>query len=132
MTDAATAPAGDPRQLDPLAREFTGGRFALFDLYRANVQSGGGAVLEGRVFTDCTIEGPALMLVLEGVFFDSTNFGPTGGDMRNMLFQPLGNVAVGAIPVRNCTFTRCQFETIGITGNEALLKMLIEQVTTSG
>ena len=41
-------------------------------------------------------------------------------------------MGIGAIPVRNCTFTRCQFQTIGITGNETLLKMLIEQVTTSG
>ena len=132
MTDQPLPPPATTRSMDPLAKNFSGGTLSLFDLYRANVQSGGGAVLEGRVFTDCVIEGPAVMLALEGVRFEGVNFGQTGGDMRNMLFQPLGNVAVGAIPVRNCTFTRCQFETIGITGNEALLKMLIEQVTTSG
>lgn len=132
MTDAATAVAGDPRQLDPLAREFTGGRFALFDLYRANVQSGGGAVLEGRVFTDCVIEGPAVMLALEGVRFEGVNFGQTGGDMRNMLFRPMsGQMAIGSIPVRNCTFRNCQFQTLGITGPDELLNVLVEQVRTT-
>lgn len=132
MTDQPMPVPATSRNLDPLARDIRGGTFTLFDLYRASVGAGGGVRIEDRTFTDCTIKGPALMLVLEGVFFDSTDFGPTGGDMRNMLFQPLGTVGIGAIPVRNCTFTRCQFETIGITGNEALLKMLIEQVTTSG
>lgn len=132
MTDQPSSTTARSRTLDPLAKEFSGGSFSLFDLYRASVQAGGGVRIEGRTFTDCTIEGPALMLVLNGVRFDSTNFGPTGGDMRNMLFQPLGNVGIGAIPVRDCTFTRCQFQTIGITGDDALLKMLIEQVTTSG
>ena len=132
MTDQPLSPPATSRSLDPLAKDIRGGNFSLFDHYRASVRAGGGVRIEDRTFTDCTIEGPALMLVLEGVFFDSTDFGPTGGDIRNMLFQPLGNVGIGAIPVRNCTFTRCQFQTIGITGNETLLKMLIEQVTTSG
>jgi hypothetical protein len=131
MTDQPLSPPATSRTLDPLATAFTGANFSLFDFYRASVQAGGGVMIEGRAFTDCRIEGPALMLVLDGVHFDNTNFGKTGGDMRNMLFQPLGNVGIGAIPVRNCTFTRCQLETIGITGDESLLKMLIEQVKTT-
>lgn len=129
-TDQPGSPDAASRSLDPRATEFHGGRFALIDLYRASLQAGGGAVIEGRAFTDCTIEGPALMLVLENVNFDQTNFGPTGGDMRNMLFRPLGDMGIGAIPVRNCTFTNCRFLTLGITGNEELLNMLIEQVIT--
>ena len=131
MTDQPVSDGAAPRSLDPRAAEFRGGRFSLFELYRANVQAGV-SVLEGRTFTDCVIEGPALMLVLEGTHFNNTNFGPTGGNMRNMLFQPMGEMGIGAIPVRNCTFTRCQFQTIGITGNETLLQMLIDQVTTTG
>lgn len=129
-TDQPLSPEVTSRSLDPRATGFHGGRFALIDLYRASMQAGGGAVIEGRAFTDCTIEGPALMLVLENVNFDRTNFGPTGGDMRNMLFRPLGDMGIGAIPVRNCTFTNCRFLTLGITGNDELLNMLIEQVTT--
>jgi len=120
------------REIDPRAKEISGGHFALFDLYRANIQAGGGAMIEGRTFTDCYIEGPAVMLALEGVHFDSVNFGPSGGDMRNMLFQSMsGRMAIGAIPVRNCTFRNCQFNTLGITGNEELLRMLVEQVATT-
>lgn len=129
-TDQPVSPQAASRSLDPLATEFNGGRFALTDLYRASMQAGGGAVIEGRAFNNCTIEGPALMLVLEGVHFERTNFGPTGGDMRNMLFRPMGDMGIGAIPVRNCTFTNCQFHTLGITGNDQLLKLLVEQVTT--
>ena len=128
MTDQPFSPTAPSRTLDPLATEFSGATFALFDLYRASVQAGGGVIIEGRSFTDCVVEGPALMLVLEGVHFQSTNFGPTSGDLRNMLFQPMGNMGIGAIPVRNCTFTNCRFNTLGITGNEELLKLLIEQV----
>jgi len=132
-TDQPTPAQARSREMDPRATAFSGGHFALFDLYRANIQAGGQAVLEDRTFTDCHIEGPAVMLVLEGVHFDSTNFGSTGGDLRNMLFRPLsGAMAIGAIPVRNCTFTNCQFISLGITGNDGLLQMLVDQVKTSG
>lgn len=132
-TDQPSSPGAASREIDPRATEISGGHFALFDLYRANLQAGGEAVIEGRTFTDCFIEGPAVMLALEGVHFESTNFGPTGGDVRNMLFRPMtGRTAIGAIPVRNCTFRNCQFHTLGITGGEELLQMLAEQVTTVG
>ena len=130
MTDQPVSPDATSRAMDPRAADFRGGRFPLAELHRANMQAGGGGVLDGRTFTDCTIEGPALMLVLENVNFDRTNFGPTGGDMRNMLFRPLGEMGIGAVPVRNCTFTNCRFHMLGITGNDELLAMLIEQVMT--
>ena len=132
-TDQPVFPQPTLREIDPRATEISGGHFALFDLYRANIQAGGGAILEGRSFTDCFIEGPAVMLVLEGTHFDGVDFGPSGGDLRNILFRPLsGQRAIGAIPVRNCTFTNCRFHTLGITGSEDLLRMLIEQVRTTG
>ena len=130
-SDQPLPPQAAPRPLDPRATEITGAHFTLFDLYRAHLQAGGEAVIEGRTFTDCRIEGPAVMLALEGVHFESTNFGPTGGDVRNMLFRPMtGRMAIGAIPVRNCTFRNCEFHTLGITGGEELLEMLARQVTS--
>lgn len=130
-TDQPVSLPADTRTLDPGATEISGGHFALFDLYRAHIQSGGGSVIEGRTFSDCYIEGPAVMLVLDGNQFEGTNFGPTGGDMRAMLFRPLsGRVAIGAIPVRNCVFRNCQFHTLGITGSDTLLQMLTDQVAT--
>lgn len=128
MTDQPLSPKPAQGARSPLDKEITGAHFALVDLFRANSAAGGGAILEGRTFKNCRIEGPALMLVLDGVHFESTNFGPTGGNMRNMLFQPMGDMGIGAIPVRNCTFTNCEFLALGITGSETLLNALIEQV----
>lgn len=131
--DLTPPPPVQPREIDPLATEISGGHFALFDLYRAHLHASGAAIIEGRTFTDCLIEGPAVMLALEGVHFDGVNFGPTGGDLRNMLFRPVsGQRAIGAIPVRNCTFRNCQFHTLGITGGDDLLETLVRQVAIPG
>ena len=131
--DQAPPKSATSREIDPRSTEISGGHFALFDLYRASMQSGAGAVIEGRTFTDCFIEGPAVMLVLEGTHFEGVNFGPTGGDLRNILFRPMsGQRAIGAVPVRNCTFRNCQFHTLGITGSDDLLQMLVDQVATAG
>lgn len=123
---SAPAPVADPR-----AAVFEGVRIGLLDLYRDHVRAGGGSIIEDRVFSNCLIEGPALMLVLEGVHFESTNFGPTGGHVRNMLFRPLGDVGIGAIPVRNSTFRNCSFHVLGITGSDELLQLLTDQVKTA-
>jgi len=122
----------NPQASDPMAPAFTNMRINLTDLYRSQLHVGGGAIIEGRTFTDCLIEGPAIMLVLDAVHFDSTNFGETGGDVRNMLFRPMGTMAIGAIPVRNSTFKNCQFHTLGITGAEDMLQMLASEVKTVG
>jgi hypothetical protein len=133
MADQTPTGFAEQREVDPLAKEISGGHFALFDLYRANIQNGGGAIIEGRTFTDCYIEGPAVMLVLEGTHFEGVNFGPTGGDLRNILFRPMsGERAIGSVPVRNCTFRNCQFHTLGITGSDDLLQMLVDQVASAG
>ena len=133
MADQTPTGSAESRELDPLATDISGGHFALFDLYRASMQSGGGAIIEGRTFTDCYIEGPAVMLVLEGTHFEGVNFGPTGGDLRNILFRPMsGERAIGAVPVRNCTFRNCQFNTLGLTGSDDLLQMLVDQVASAG
>ncbi|GAA0870594.1 hypothetical protein GCM10009116_24310 [Brevundimonas basaltis] len=133
MAEPTPTRSAEQREVDPLATEISGGHFALFDLYRANIQNGGGAILEGRTFSDCFIEGPAVMLVLEGTHFEGVNFGPTGGDLRNILFRPMsGQRAIGAVPVRNCTFRNCQFHTLGITGSDDLLQMLVDQVASAG
>lgn len=129
MTDVRFAQPTNSRALDPLAKELRGGRFALVDLYRAVVAAGAGGVIEGRMFEDCVIDGPALVLVLDGTHFDGVDFGPCDGDVRGMLFRSLnGTMAVGSIPVRDCTFRNCRFHNLGFTGNEALLQTLAEQV----
>lgn len=116
-------------QIDARAAEYENVQIPLFDLFRANLQAGGGSVIEGRVFRNCRIEGPAVMLVLEGTTFQRTNFGAVGGDMRAMLFKPMHESrAIGAIPVRNCQFIGCEFFALGVTGHENMLQLLIENV----
>jgi hypothetical protein len=129
MTEPTLLQTPAVREMDPRAREFRGGRFALADLYRAVAQAGAGGVIEGRTFVDCVIDGPALVLVLDGTQFDGVDFGPCDGDIRGMLFRSLnGTMAVGSIPVRNCVFRNCRFHNVGFTGNDDLLRMLSEQV----
>ena len=130
ITQSSVAQRSIP-QVDARSPTFENAQITLFDLFRANLQAGGGSVIEGRTFTNCRIEGPAVMLVLEGTTFEQTNFGPTGGDLRSILFRPMHESrAIGAIPVQNCKFIGCEFFALGITGHENLLNLLIEQVPT--
>ena len=109
--------------MDPLATEFRGGRFPLADLHRASMQAGGGAMLEGRTFTDCVIEGPAVMAVMDGTVFDNCNMG-TAANPRNLLVKPLGDKMAGVVGMSRCRFVRCRFVQIAFTGSDALLAEL--------
>jgi len=37
-------------------------------------------------------------------------------------------MAIGSIPVKDCTFRNCKFHTLGFTGSESLLQALLAQV----
>jgi len=74
------------------------------------------SLVEGRAFRRCRIEGPAVMLVLDGVAFDGCDMGPDGGDVRNLLLRPLGGKIIGAVPVAMSLFENCSFYAVGFTG----------------
>lgn len=97
---------------------------ALFDLYIHHM-SRGKAIVEDITFTGCRIEGPSVMLVLDGTYFDRTNFGEAKGNIANLVLRPAGTMAIGAIPVKNCTFVDCEFFMLGFTGNEAILNQIL-------
>jgi hypothetical protein len=98
---------------------------SLFDLYRT-VMAKGESVLKGRTFRGCRIEGPVVMLVLSGTKFDATDFGATGGDIRNIVLRPASPEKVtGVIPVQDCTFVACQFLGVGFTGPEPFLQQVL-------
>lgn len=105
-------------------RAFVDEDLALYDLVTHHMRTNR-AVIEGITFTRCRIEGPAVMLVLDGTTFDSTNFGEAKGNMANMVLRPAGNMAIGAIPVRNCTFVGCEFAMLGFTGNADILNQIL-------
>ena len=67
----------------------------LATLFRQLAMSGV-SIIEGRAFRRCRIEGPAVMLLLDGVAFDGCDLGSTGGDVRNMLLRPMASKVIGA------------------------------------
>ena len=86
--------------------------------------------INGKTFTDCVIEGPAVMAVMEGTVFDSCNMG-TASDVKTLLYRPLSNTKLaGVVGMSNCRFVRCRFVQVGFTGTDALLEQLTSGVTT--
>ena len=82
----------------------------------------GAPIVENRTFIDCLIEGPGVLLPLEGCHFDGCNMGDAQGDPRNLLLQPAGPQRVtGAVPLKHCTFINCRFLGVGFTGSKAYL-----------
>ena len=74
-------------------------------------------MIEGKTFTDCLIEGPAVLGIGEGVQFDGCNMG-SATDIRTLLLTPRGSKAAGVIGFKDCRFVRCRFMQIGFTGPE--------------
>ncbi|SFS31229.1 hypothetical protein [Brevundimonas viscosa] len=84
----------------------------------------GQPVIDGKTFTDCLIEGPAVMAVMNGTTFDSCAMGATS-DMRNLLYRPVSREKLaGVIGMSNCRFVRCRFAQVGFTGSDELLEEL--------
>jgi hypothetical protein len=80
--------------------------------------------IEGKTFTDCLIEGPGVVAVMNETFFDSCAMGTTS-DVRNLLFRPVSTTKMtGVIGISNCRFVRCRFTQVGFTGSEDLLDQL--------
>jgi hypothetical protein len=112
-------------QADALATTFENADISLFDLYRASFAAGQ-PVITGRTFKNCRIQGPGVMLVLPGTKFESTDFGETSGDVRNLILRPAGpQKVVGTLPVQNCVFIGCVFHGVGFTGPENFLQQIL-------
>lgn len=105
-------------------RAFVDEDLALYDLFGHHLRTGR-SMIDGITFTGCRIEGPAVMLILPGTTFDAVNFGESRGDIGNLVLRPVRNMAIGAIPVINCTFRNCEFHALGFTGNEQILNEIL-------
>ncbi len=120
-------PGGRPGRIptDAMAKTFENVDVSLFDLYRASFWAGE-PTINGRTFRNCQIEGPAVMLVLPGTTFESTDFGQTSGDVRNLVLRPAGpQKVIGTLPVQNCAFIGCVFHGVGFTGPEDFLQQIL-------
>ena len=93
-------------------------------LLAVNHWNAGEMAIAGKTFTDCVIEGPAVMAVMNGTTFDSCNMG-VATDVKTLLYRPVGNTKMaGVVGVSNSTFIRCRFVQIGFTGTDELLAHL--------
>lgn len=117
------------RATDLTKSTFEGEAISLFELYRTVLQKGESVILD-RTFRNCGFEGPAVALILGGVNFDGTDFGYTGGDIRNIILRPAWQEKViGTIPIGRCQFIGCQFFAVGFTGSDKFIDQLLQVQT---
>ncbi|WP_395945724.1 hypothetical protein [Brevundimonas sp.] len=116
-------PLSDPSDLN--AKTFENVDIILYELFAAASRQGEG-LIQGRTFTGCRFQGPAIILASTGVTFADTNFGDSRGGIQNLLLRPVGDKAIGTIPMRDCHFVGCEFYGVGFTGPEEF----IAQVST--
>ncbi len=124
-----TSPSSAPAVFDPTQAVIENVEISLYDLYRGHIEAGGSPLMADRTFRNCILVGPAVVLVMPGTRFSETSFGAADNDIRTVLLRPASpNKAIGAIPMADCVFERCQFRGVGFTGHENFINLLIEQL----
>ena len=99
---------------------------SVIDLFRA-ASAVGAEQITGRRFLNCRLDGPAVLLAMEGLTFDNCHLGNADGDIRKLLLKPMSDDAVaGVIPFRDCAFDGCAFTAIGFTGPQAFLNQFLQ------
>ena len=83
----------------------------------------GQTTIDGKTFTDCVIEGPAVMAVMTGTVFDGCNMG-VAKNPRTLLLKPLGDMIAGVVGMSNCRFVNCRFVQVAFTGSDEMLAEL--------
>lgn len=96
----------------------------LYDVFAHSVRNGT-PMIHGRTFKGCRIQGPAIVLVSNRVTFEETNFGDSRGDIRNLVMKPVGDKAIGTVPMRDCAFIGCEFYGVGFTGTDEFIAQII-------
>ena len=127
MTDinASTAAAPSP---DVARTEFADQSIWLPRLAVEHLNAGHDRI-RGKTFTDCLIEGPAVMMPDATVVFDACHMG-TASKPENLLLAPVGDLVTGVIGVSDCRFVRCRFLFIGFVGREAFQAQFAAGVPT--
>ena len=87
----------------------------------------GETAIADKTFTDCLIEGPAVLAVMTGTVFETCAMGTTK-DVRTVLYRPLGNTLAGVVGMVNCRFVRCRFVQVGFTGTDDVLDSMVEGI----
>ena len=127
MTDIPPERFGPPVCENYDVDHFDGVVLSLFELFRANLIKTKTPLIQNRTFTNCVIEGPAVLLAMSGVNFDNCNLGMASEDPRSLILMPMAkNKVVGAIGLKDCTFRNCQFFAIGYTGGDAFMDRMLQ------
>jgi hypothetical protein len=125
MTTIQQGQTGLTRPTDLNARVFEKNEVVLFDLFRESLRAGS-AMVEGRTFINCRLDGPAVMAAVAGCEFDSTDFGYASGDIRTMVIRSAApGRMIGALPFKDCKFIGCMFFAVGFTGPETFLHQIL-------
>jgi len=110
-------------------REFTGCLVPLPLLIEAANDINQG--IAGRVFKDCVVRGPAVIVPNRGTQIKDCDLGDVGGDPRNLFLIPAGPMTMGSISVADCVFDGCLFSGVAMAGDaefvEAFIARLVSQ-----
>ena len=74
------------------------------------------SMIEGYEFSNCRIIGPAILALLGDVSIVHCSWDAPGFDAIFWEVPPERGAVVGVVGVRDCTFSNCAFENIGIAG----------------
>ena len=81
----------------------------------------GQTTIDGKTFTECVIEGPAVVVLLAGATLEGCNLG-VATNPRSLLYKPMGEKLAGVIGLTNCRFINCRFVQVGFTGSDEMLE----------
>ncbi len=90
----------------------------------------GDPVIRGKTFTDCVIEGPAVMALVDGVTFDGCNMG-VASDPTSLFYKGQGPILIGAIGFADTKFVRCRFVQVGFTGHTASVDQMAAELVSA-
>ena len=119
MTDSSTpTPITSPSGRELVDRDTFQNEAIWLPAMAAQHMNAGTFLIEGKTFTDCLIEGPAVLGMAEGVQIEGCNMGTTR-DVKALFLVPRGQKAMGVVGMAHCRFVRCRFMMVGFAGNEA-------------
>ena len=81
-------------------------------------------VIENRQFENALIVGPAVLAPLEGAAITDCTFDATPSSL--FIEVPGGRTVLGVVGLRNTSFTRCEFRSIGLIGTREMIETMRE------
>lgn len=74
------------------------------------------STIEGYEFSNCRIIGPAILGLIEGVSILHCRWDAPGLEAVLWIVPPERGPVIGVVGVKDCVFSNCAFENIGIAG----------------